>query len=334
MYVEGLKSAEREFLVDLKQEGENDTTEEEKMETGGEKVTDKIKNELEDKFKKEFSEEQKLEYIKSPAVDSGSSESSLTQGRVSPCDMNSSAFSKESFNCVAKPHSSGIQLNNSVSSGGAGRNASALQQVQCLLGNKTGIGKSPPDFFHKNVVSSQAMSMAPSKCWFSLLPRRPCDETSLTLLHSYYNRGFTPTYSVKADNDYVNPRQPIARPPGRPPKAYNPMAYHQSLMSVLSSGVSPMTTLQGKLLLGASEQLLDSASSTNSSPEKALSTSTRACATACASTVSLSFEELRNSVLESLRQEPAPIPPELQHGWWRITEPSQLKELTKALHTR
>ena len=263
-----------------------------KVDTDEEKVTEQIKTELDDQIKQEFSNQH--EFVKSPPPSS----SAAAKSGENPTEH------------VAGPHPLGAQQNSDVPppSGGA-------------------LGKATHEFFNKSMVSSQAMNVAPSKCWFSLLPRRPCDENSLTLHHSYHSRVFTPTYSKKGDADLVNARQPIARPPGRPPKASNPIAYQQSLLSVLSRGGNPMSGA-----LGESLQLLQGFAPV--SPEKQLNACTQASATASASTVSLSFEDLRKSVLESLRQEPAPIPAELQHGWWRITEPAQLKELTKALHTR
>ena len=72
------------------------------------------------------------------------------------------------------------------------------------------------------------------------------------------------------------PQLAVKRPPGRPPKSS-----YQTLNLVYVDG----------------------------QPQANMPTSTLALSTQSASTMSLSFEELKRNVLESLMQEPAPIPP-------------------------
>ncbi|XP_048580130.1 bromodomain adjacent to zinc finger domain protein 2B isoform X2 [Nematostella vectensis] len=170
----------------------------------------------------------------------------------------------------------------------------------------------------QNLVVSQIIPQNTCNNWFSLLPRMPCDESSLTLSHTPLSGNFVPTYSKKAEIVLMDSPIPIKRPPGRPPKNAAQIVYQPNLVSLFGSG---------------SPNLMSSPGSAAASPEKR-GPCTSASSTSHVSTMSLSFEELKKSVLESLRQEPAPIPPEVQHGWWRLTEPSNIKELVKACHSR
>lgn len=128
-------------------------------------------------------------------------------------------------------------------------------------------------------------SEALKNLWFGLLPRMPCDESSLTLSHTPFSGNFVPTYSKKSEVIPVGSPLPVKRPPGRPPK--NAMPVYQTVSTGFTTpmSASPLGTPAGSRVM------------------------TSASSTPIVSTMSLSFEELKKSVLESLRREPAPIPP-------------------------
>lgn len=129
------------------------------------------------------------------------------------------------------------------------------------------------------------MNGASQSVWFGLLPRMPCDESSLTLSHTPFSGSFVPTYSKKSDGTPVGSPIPVKRPPGRPPKNATPVYQTLDSQFVTPLTASPMGSPVGSGVM------------------------TSASSTPIVSTMSLSFEELKKSVLESLRREPAPIPP-------------------------
>ena len=201
------------------------------------------------------------------------------------------------------------------------------------------------------------------KAWFSLIPRMPCDEGSLTLSHSYTRETFVPTYSKKGEVDLMGTPPPVKRPPGRPPRISNPKYESMELQTSLGSlagdpakqatanqfipqsvikrppGRPPKCSYEnlnatsldgqpcpvrqpiikrppGRPPKSSYESLnlacLDGQSGSHSMGS--LLTSTAGRSTHSLPTTSLSFEELKKNVLESLMQEPAPIPPGKQYN--------------------
>lgn len=157
-------------------------------------------------------------------------------------------------------------------------NASGLDSSACSLSTSA---CSTPQFIKMEHLNSNQLNK--NDVWFGLLPRMPCDESSLTLSHTPFSGSFVPTYSKKSEAIPVDSPIPVKRPPGRPPKNATPV--YQTIVS----GFTPLSTPP----MGTSAQRV----------------MTSACSTPIVNTMSLSFEELKKSVLESLRQEPAPIPP-------------------------
>lgn len=135
--------------------------------------------------------------------------------------------------------------------------------------------------------------------WFGLLPRMPCDESSLTLSHTPFSGNFVPSYSKRAEVAPVDSSPiPVKRPPGRPPKNATPI--YQTIVTGIES---PLAALNNQHLLTPPTM------SPATPPVPRAPPCTSASSTSHISTMSLSFEELKKSVLESLRREPAPIPP-------------------------
>ena len=213
-----------------------------------------------------------------------------------------SVNSSKDTNCFMK---SPNKLNN-MTAGGSRESTSLFTRIDNLVGASS----SKAQAVATSVFVKQKTASSLSKCWFSVLPRMPCDESSLTLSHTPHSGRFAPTYSKKDHSiDFMN-SQAITRPPGRPPKTSNPTLNHE-LLTALGSG-TPLAALQGQsLLVGGTNKIVSltvPSSVSTTSPEKTVAMATSACSTADPTTNSLSFEELKKQVLESLRQEPAPIP--------------------------
>ncbi|KAL9966066.1 hypothetical protein ACROYT_G024079 [Oculina patagonica] len=344
IFAEGMETAEKEIVLDLKPEGEainHSEVKHENMEVDGVKQVQKIEPSKDGGVQ----ESGKETVIKSPTA--------LKSPLKSPVHLSSESVLKPDNNTVIAPsgdnkvevnnHHGNVQTQaNTCISTAASRNALEIQRIENLFKSEPSTSKPSPSLQKRsNVQQTQG-----GGSWFSLLPRMPCDESSLTLSHTHNSGNFVPTYSKRGDTDIMS-TPPLKRPPGRPPRISNPSydsTNHQAGPSTLSQELAQQaTTIQFLPQLPvkrppgrppkSSYQTLNLVY-LDGNPGGNMPTSTLALSTQSASTMSLSFEELKRNVLESLMQEPAPIPPELQHGWWRITEPSQLKELVKILHSR
>lgn len=210
------------------------------------------------------------------------------------------------------------KLNNAYIPAAASRNALEIQRIENLFRSEPSTSKSGPALQKpSNVQQTHGRGS-----WFSLLPRMPCDESSLTLSHTQNSGNFVPTYSKRGGETDVLSTPPPKRPPGRPPRISNPncdSTNHQPGPSALSRELAQQTTTiqflpqlpvkrpPGRPPKSSYQTLnlvyLDGHSGGN------VPTSTLALSTQSASTMSLSFEELKRNVLESLMQEPAPISP-------------------------
>ncbi|XP_044173558.1 bromodomain adjacent to zinc finger domain protein 2B-like isoform X5 [Acropora millepora] len=338
VFVEGMETAEREIVLDLKMECE-ENIHAELMKVGTEPVGVKQEHKgdlsngvLENRTGQETD-------LKSP------SHGPLKSPLRSPChskpDNRGNATVTPGTNMVSEGNSvlsQGTQqrLDKTYVPSAASRNALEIQRIENLFRAES----EPNASFSAHGQSALPRPQEGSQ-WFSALPRMPCDESSLTLSHTQNSGHFVPTYSKKgADLDLTNTPPAIKRPPGRPPRISNPSDSQAGPRAVqrdiVSQGVSIQYLPQLPVKRPPGRPPKSSYQTFNLTyfDGSTVPTSTVAASTQSASTMSLSFEELKRNVLESLMQEPAPIPPELQHGWWRITEPSQLKEIIKLLHTR
>ncbi|XP_036042294.1 bromodomain adjacent to zinc finger domain protein 2B isoform X6 [Onychomys torridus] len=182
--------------------------------------------------------------------------------------------------------------------------------------------------------------------WFSLLPRTPCDDTSLT--HADVSAAALVTPQSQPPSKSPSPAPApllgsatsVQSPAGLNPFALSPLQVKSgvSMMGlqfcgwpagVLTSSVpfpSPLPGLGSGLALpegNASSFLTPSvASSKSDSPVPPLEKASTAQPAAVEVAKPVDFPS------------PKPIPEEMQFGWWRIIDPEDLKTLLKVLHLR
>ena len=310
--MEGMETAEREIVLDLKMECE-ENIHAELMKVGTEPVGVKQEHKgdisnsvLENKTGQETD-------LKSP------SHGGLKSPLRSPChskpDNRSNAAVTPGTNMVSEGNivpPQGIQqrLDKAYVPSAASRNALEIQRIENLFRSESvNPGFSPQG-------QSGAVRPQEGSRWFSVLPRMPCDESSLTLSHTQNSGHFVPTYSKKgADLDLTSTPPAIKRPPGRPPRISNPNDGQAGPRAVqrdmVTQGVSIQYLPQLPVKRPPGRPPKSSYQTFNLTyfDGSTVPTSTVAASTQSASTMSLSFEELKRNVLESLMQEPAPIPP-------------------------
>ncbi|KAM6070344.1 bromodomain adjacent to zinc finger domain protein 2B isoform 3-T3 [Chlamydotis macqueenii] len=186
-----------------------------------------------------------------------------------------------------------------------------------------------------------------SKQWFSLLPRIPCDDMSVTHVDtpatttSHTPQSHPP--SSKSPSPVPSPLQgstSAQSPVGLSPFALSPLQMKTGLpimglqfcgwsTGVLTSNVtfsSPLPALGSGL--GLSEvngnSFLASSVPASKSESPALQAEKIASAPSAAVEVAKPVDY----------PNPKPVPEEMQYGWWRITDPEDLKSLLKVLHLR
>ncbi|XP_031507658.1 bromodomain adjacent to zinc finger domain protein 2B isoform X11 [Papio anubis] len=206
-------------------------------------------------------------------------------------------------------------------------------------------GSSGPGKFYSPLPSDQLLKTLTEKNrqWFSLLPRTPCDDTSLTHTDMSTASLVTPQSQPPSKSPSPAPAplgSSTQNPVGLNPFALSPLQVKGgvSMMGlqfcgwptgVLTSNIPFASSVPGLgsglgLSEGNGNSLLTStvASSKSESPvpqnEKA--TSAQPAAVEVAKPVDF--------------PSPKPIPEEMQFGWWRIIDPEDLKALLKVLHLR
>ncbi|XP_011758991.2 bromodomain adjacent to zinc finger domain protein 2B isoform X11 [Macaca nemestrina] len=206
-------------------------------------------------------------------------------------------------------------------------------------------GSSGPGKFYSPLPSDQLLKTLTEKNrqWFSLLPRTPCDDTSLTHADMSTASLVTPQSQPPSKSPSPAPAplgSSTQNPVGLNPFALSPLQVKGgvSMMGlqfcgwptgVLTSNIPFASSVPGLgsglgLSEGNGNSLLTStvASSKSESPvpqnEKA--TSAQPAAVEVAKPVDFPI--------------PKPIPEEMQFGWWRIIDPEDLKALLKVLHLR
>ncbi|XP_030343445.1 bromodomain adjacent to zinc finger domain protein 2B isoform X5 [Strigops habroptila] len=185
-----------------------------------------------------------------------------------------------------------------------------------------------------------------SRQWFSLLPRTPCDDMSVT----HVDTPATTTSVTPQSHPPSKSPSPVPSPLLGSTSAQNPMGLSPFALSplqvktglpmmglqfcgwptgVLTSNVpfpSPLPALGSGL--GLSEvngnSFLASSVPASKSESPALQTEKIASAPSTATEVAKPVDY----------PNPKPIPEEMQYGWWRITDPEDLKSLLKVLHLR
>ncbi|XP_057271624.1 bromodomain adjacent to zinc finger domain protein 2B isoform X14 [Pezoporus wallicus] len=186
-----------------------------------------------------------------------------------------------------------------------------------------------------------------SRQWFSLLPRTPCDDMSVT----HVDTPATTTSVTPQSHPPSKSPSPVPSPLLGSTSAQSPMGLSPFALSslqqvktglpmmglqfcgwptgVLSSNVpfpSPLPALGSGL--GLSEvngnSFLASSVPASKSESPALQTEKIASAPSMTTEVAKAVDY----------PNPKPIPEEMQYGWWRITDPEDLKSLLKVLHLR
>ncbi|XP_050832913.1 bromodomain adjacent to zinc finger domain protein 2B isoform X16 [Serinus canaria] len=185
-----------------------------------------------------------------------------------------------------------------------------------------------------------------SRQWFSLLPRVPCDDTSVTHLDTPATTAPLTPQSHPPSNSPSPVPSPLLgstsaqSPMGLSPFALSPLQMKTGLpimglqfcgwpAGVLTSNVpfpSPLPALGSGL--GLSEvngnSFLASSVPASKSESPALQAEKIAPVPSTAAEVAKPVDY----------PNPKPIPEEMQYGWWRITDPEDLKSLLKVLHLR
>ncbi|XP_077037945.1 bromodomain adjacent to zinc finger domain protein 2B isoform X11 [Agelaius phoeniceus] len=186
-----------------------------------------------------------------------------------------------------------------------------------------------------------------SRQWFSLLPRVPCDDTSVTHVDTPATTAPLTPQSHPPSNSPSPVPSPLLgsasaqSPMGLSPFALSPLQQMKTGLpimglqfcgwptGVLTSNVpfpSPLPALGSGL--GLSEvngnSFLASSVPASKSESPALQAEKIASAPSTAAEVAKPVDF----------PNPKPIPEEMQYGWWRITDPEDLKSLLKVLHLR
>uniref|UniRef100_U3JKS5 Bromodomain adjacent to zinc finger domain protein 2B n=1 Tax=Ficedula albicollis TaxID=59894 RepID=U3JKS5_FICAL len=185
-----------------------------------------------------------------------------------------------------------------------------------------------------------------SRQWFSLLPRVPCDDTSVTRVDTAAAAAPLAPQSPPSKSPSPVPSPLLGStsaqsPMGLSPFALSPLQQMKTGLpimglqfcgwptGVLTSNVpfpSPLPALGSGL--GLSEVNGNSFLASNVSASKSESPALQA--ERISSTPSTAAEVAKPVDYPN----PKPIPEEMQYGWWRITDPEDLKSLLKVLHLR
>ncbi|XP_014641418.1 PREDICTED: bromodomain adjacent to zinc finger domain protein 2B isoform X13 [Ceratotherium simum simum] len=208
-------------------------------------------------------------------------------------------------------------------------------------------GSGGPGKFYSPLPNDQLLKTLTEKNrqWFSLLPRTPCDDTSLTHANMSTASLVTPQSQPPSKSPSPAPAPLLGSSSAQNPVGLNPFALSPlqvksgvSMMGlqfcgwptgVLTSNIpftSPLPSLGSGLGLsegnGNSFLTPNVASSKSESPvpQNEKVTSTQPAAVEVAKPVDF--------------PSPKPIPEEMQFGWWRIIDPEDLKALLKVLHLR
>ncbi|XP_053408583.1 bromodomain adjacent to zinc finger domain protein 2B-like isoform X2 [Mercenaria mercenaria] len=194
----------------------------------------------------------------------------------------------------------------------------SFMSIDSILEKKTGSSQSnqfyPNSVLPVNPFVTQNQSVrsvsdshtADSKPWFSLLPRVPCDDMSLTRgQHTSISSGI------------------ILSPPFMSQLPFHPFSIQSPSFSSFQMGQLFNTSTDQALTVTSSSTtavttVTQSSDSSFKKPEP----------------VSSSQNPDPEQVLKSLQGEAKPIPEEYKKGWWKINEAEQFSQLQKCLHPR
>uniref|UniRef100_A0A2K6F6I1 Bromodomain adjacent to zinc finger domain protein 2B n=1 Tax=Propithecus coquereli TaxID=379532 RepID=A0A2K6F6I1_PROCO len=208
-------------------------------------------------------------------------------------------------------------------------------------------GSGGPGKFYSPLPNDQLLKTLTEKNrqWFSLLPRTPCDDTSLTHADMSTASLVTPQSQPPSKSPSPAPAPLLGSSSAQNPVGLNPFALSPLQMKsgvsmmglqfcgwptgVLTSNIpftSPLPSLGSGLGLseGNGNSFLTSNVATSKSdspvPQSEKVSSTQPATVEVAKPVDF--------------PSPKPIPEEMQFGWWRIIDPEDLKALLKVLHLR
>ncbi|XP_037704971.1 bromodomain adjacent to zinc finger domain protein 2B isoform X10 [Choloepus didactylus] len=208
-------------------------------------------------------------------------------------------------------------------------------------------GLSSPGKFYSPLPNDQLLKTLTEKNrqWFSLLPRTPCDDTSLT--HADMS-----TTSLVAP-----PSQPPSESPSPAPAPLLGSSSAQNPVGLNPFGLSPLQMKSGVSMMGLqfcgwpTSVLTSNIPFTSPLPSlgSGMGLSERNGSSFLTPNITSSKSEFpvpQNEKVSSAQPaavevakpvdfpSPKPIPEEMQFGWWRIIDPEDLKALLKVLHLR
>uniref|UniRef100_K9J0S3 Bromodomain adjacent to zinc finger domain protein 2B n=1 Tax=Desmodus rotundus TaxID=9430 RepID=K9J0S3_DESRO len=259
----------------------------------------------------------------------------------------------ESDVMTSKPNSSGngctlsYQNSGKHSVGSIPSTATQSSMEKTDSNNLFNTGSGGAGKFYSPLPSDQLLKALTEKNrqWFSLLPRTPCDDTSLTHADMSTASLMTPPSQPPSKSPSPAPAPPLGSSSAQNPVGLNPFALSPLQMKsgvsmmglqlcgwptgMLSSNIpftSPLPSLGAGLGLseGNSNSFLIPNVASNKSespvPQNEKVSSAQPAAVEVAKPVDF--------------PSPKPIPEEMQFGWWRIIDPEDLKALLKVLHLR
>ncbi|XP_054976577.1 bromodomain adjacent to zinc finger domain protein 2B isoform X17 [Sorex araneus] len=184
-----------------------------------------------------------------------------------------------------------------------------------------------------------------SRQWFSLLPRTPCDDSSLTHTDTSAASSVMPPSQPPSKSPSPAPAPLLGSSPAQTPVGLSPFALSPLQMKsgvsmmglqfcgwptgVLTPSVpftSPLPSLGSGM--GLSEGNGNSFLTPNAAPSKSESPVPQNEKASLAQSAPVEVAKPVDFPC------PKPIPEEMQFGWWRIIDPEDLKALLKVLHLR
>ncbi|XP_061464684.1 bromodomain adjacent to zinc finger domain protein 2B isoform X10 [Rhineura floridana] len=214
------------------------------------------------------------------------------------------------------------------------------------------IATGPGKFYNSPLISNDQLLKTlteKSRQWFSLLPRTPCDDTSVTNIDS-------PSPAAAASS--LTPHShPPSKSPSPVPSPLIGSASSPSPMGLSPFALSPLQMKTGLPVMGLqfcgwptgvitsnlpfSSPLPSMGSGLGLSEGNGNSFLTPSVPTSKSESPVPQAEKqasVPSSVVDVARPvdypSPKPIPEEMQFGWWRIIDPDDLKALLKVLHLR
>ncbi|XP_070587689.1 bromodomain adjacent to zinc finger domain protein 2B isoform X7 [Erythrolamprus reginae] len=217
------------------------------------------------------------------------------------------------------------------------------------------VATAPGKFYSSPLISNDQLLKTlteKSRQWFSLLPRTPCDDTSVTHLDS-------PAAATATSSSLTPHSHPPSKSPSPVPSPLIGSASSPSPIGLSPFALSPLQQMKtGLPVMGLqfcgwptgvmssnhpfSSPLPSMGSSLGLSEGNGSSFLTPSVPTSKSESPVPQVEKqtsVPSSVLVEVAKpadypSPKPIPEEMQFGWWRIIDPEDLKALVKVLHLR